>query len=92
MADYFGPGTELVGGWAGLYAVTPDHHPVVEETRPGFVNAVGFSGHGFMQSPATGKVVAELVLDGEPRTVDVAPLRADRFERGEELYEGSVID
>jgi sarcosine oxidase subunit beta len=92
VADYFGPGTELVGGWAGLYAVTPDHHPIVEETRPGFVNAVGFSGHGFMQSPATGKVVAELVLDGEPRTVDVAPLRADRFERGEELYEGSVID
>ena len=92
VADYFGPETELVSGWAGLYAVTPDHHPIIEETRPGFVNAVGFSGHGFMQSPATGQVVSELVLDGEPRTVDVSPLRADRFERGEELYEGSVID
>jgi len=92
VADYFGPETELVGGWAGLYAVTPDHHPIVGETRPGFVNAVGFSGHGFMQSPATGRVVAELALDGEARTVDVTPLGADRFERGETLHEGSVID
>jgi len=92
VADYFGPGTELVGGWAGLYAVTPDHHPIIGETIPGFVNAVGFSGHGFMQSPATGKVVSELVVDGEPRTVDVAPLAADRFERGATLHEGSVID
>ena len=92
VADYFGPETELAGGWAGLYAVTPDHHPIIEESVPGFVNAVGFSGHGFMQSPATGQVVSELVLDGEPRTVDVSPLEVDRFERGEELYEGSVID
>jgi len=45
-----------------------------------------------MQSPATGKVVSELVVDGEPRTVDVAPLAADRFERGATLHEGSVID
>jgi sarcosine oxidase subunit beta len=92
VADYFGPETELVGGWAGLYAVTPDHHPVIEETLPGLVNAVGFSGHGFMQSPATGRVVAELVLDGEARTVDVSPLAADRFSRGEALSEGSVVD
>ena len=92
VADYFGPDSEIVRGWAGLYAVTPDHHPIVEETVPGFVNAVGFSGHGFMQSPATGQVVAELVLDGEASTVDVSALTADRFERGETLHEGTVID
>jgi sarcosine oxidase subunit beta len=92
VADYFGPDSEIVRGWAGLYAVTPDHHPIVEETVPGFVNAVGFSGHGFMQSPATGQVVAELVLDGEASTVDVSALDADRFERGETLHEGTVID
>jgi sarcosine oxidase subunit beta len=45
-----------------------------------------------MQSPATGRVVAELVLDGEARTVDVSPLAADRFSRGEALSEGSVVD
>jgi sarcosine oxidase subunit beta len=87
VADYFGPDTEILRGWAGLYAVTPDHHPIIEESRPGLVVATGFSGHGFMQSPATGQVVAELVLDGEARTVDVSPLRADRFERGEALSE-----
>ena len=87
VADYFGPDSEVVRGWAGLYAVTPDHHPIIEESRPGLVVATGFSGHGFMQSPATGQVVSELVLDGEARTVDVSELRADRFERGEALHE-----
>jgi sarcosine oxidase subunit beta len=87
VADYFGPDSEVVRGWAGLYAVTPDHHPVIEESCPGIVTATGFSGHGFMQSPATGQVVSELVLDGEARTVDVSALRADRFERGEPLHE-----
>jgi sarcosine oxidase subunit beta len=87
VADYFGPNSKVVRGWAGLYAVTPDHHPIVEESRPGLVVATGFSGHGFMQSPATGQVVSELVLDGEARTVDVSPLRADRFERGAALHE-----
>ncbi len=92
VADYFGPETRVRRGWAGVYAVTPDHHPIIGETRPGFVNAVGFSGHGFMQSPATGQVVAELVVDGEASLVDVSDLGADRFERGELLHEGTVID
>lgn len=87
VADYFGPDSRLVRGWAGLYAMTPDHHPIIEESRPGFVTATGFSGHGFMQSPATGQVVSELVLDAEASTVDVSPLTRDRFERGEALHE-----
>lgn len=92
VADYFGPETRVKRGWAGVYAVTPDHHPIIEETRPGFINAVGFSGHGFMQSPATGQVVAELVVDGQASLVDVSDLGADRFERGALLHEGTVID
>ena len=92
VAGYFGPETRVKRGWAGVYAVTPDHHPIIEETRPGFVNAVGFSGHGFMQSPATGQVVAELVVDGAASLVDVSDLGADRFERGALLHEGTVID
>lgn len=91
-ADYFGPESRVKRGWAGLYAVTPDHHPIIEETVPGFVNAVGFSGHGFMQSPATGRIVAEIVADGEPTLVDVSDLTADRFERGVHLEEGTVIN
>jgi sarcosine oxidase subunit beta len=91
-ADYFGPDSRVKRGWAGLYAVTPDHHPIIEETVPGFVNAVGFSGHGFMQSPATGQIVAEIVAKGETTLVDVSDLTADRFERGVHLKEGTVIN
>lgn len=92
LASYFGMDTEIERGWAGIYAVTPDHHPIIEETIPGFVNAVGFSGHGFMQSPATGKLVAEIVADGEPSLVDISELTLDRFENGAHLEEGTVIN
>lgn len=91
-ASYFGPRSQIRRAWAGLYAVTPDHHPIIEETRPGFVNAIGFSGHGFMQSPATGQLVAELVVDGEANTIDISSLTAERFEGGSPLSEGTVID
>ncbi|WP_128477322.1 NAD(P)/FAD-dependent oxidoreductase [Halorussus pelagicus] len=89
-ATYFGPDSEIRRGWAGLYAVTPDHHPIVEETRPGLVNAVGFSGHGFQHAPATGQLVAELVLDGEASLVDISALGSDRFERETLLEERNV--
>lgn len=87
-AGYFGPRSEIRRAWAGLYAVTPDHHPIIEETRPGFVNAIGFSGHGFMQSPAAGQLVA----DGESTSINISSLTADRFEGGSPLSEGTVID
>jgi sarcosine oxidase subunit beta len=87
---YFGDDTRIKRGWAGLYAVTPDHHPVLEETRPGFVTAAGFSGHGFQHAPATGRVVADLCLDGETGLVDIDPLSGRRFETGDELVERNV--
>ncbi|MFC7045266.1 NAD(P)/FAD-dependent oxidoreductase [Halobacteriaceae archaeon GCM10025711] len=90
VAGYFGPDSRIRRGWAGLYAVTPDHHPVVEETVPGFVNAVGFSGHGYQHAPATGQVVAELVFDGAASTVDVSRLSSARFERGDLIAERNV--
>ena len=90
LASYFGPDSRIRRGWAGLYAVTPDHHPILEETIPGFVNAVGFSGHGFQHAPATGQLVAELILDGEASLVDISGLGSDRFEEGELLEEQNV--
>lgn len=92
LASYFGMDTEVKRGWAGLYAVTPDHHPIIEESEPGFVNAVGFSGHGFMQAPATGKLVSEIIVDGEPSLIDISELSADRFKNGVYLEEGTVIN
>ncbi|MDY6818217.1 MAG: FAD-dependent oxidoreductase [Halobacteriales archaeon] len=87
VAGYFGPETMVKDGWAGLYAMTPDHHPIIEESVPGLITATGFSGHGFMQSPATGIVVAELIHDGAATTVDITPLDRNRFDRGDALHE-----
>ena len=89
-AGYFGPESGIVRGWAGLYAVTPDHHPIVELSRPGVVTAGGFSGHGFQHSPATGKLVTELCVDGEASLVDISRLSRDRFDRGAPADERNV--
>jgi sarcosine oxidase subunit beta len=50
--------------WAGLYEMTPDHHPILGSVPgvPGLYFANGFSGHGVMHSPATGKITADLIL------------------------------
>ena len=68
------------GGWAGLYEMTPDHNAIIGEARgvSRFLYATGFSGHGFLQGPAVGEIVRDLVMGREP-FVDVAPLSAERF-------------
>jgi sarcosine oxidase subunit beta len=79
-------------GWAGFYEDTPDHHPIlgpVEEVR-GFICAAGFSGHGLMQAPAVGEVIAQVIC-GEPTSVDITPLRFDRFAKGALVLEHAVI-
>ncbi|MDA3627012.1 FAD-binding oxidoreductase [Saccharopolyspora sp. WRP15-2] len=71
-------------GWAGLYEVTPDHNALVGEADgPGrFLYATGFSGHGFLQGPAIGEVLRDLVLD-RPPVVDVSALDVRRFAAAE---------
>lgn len=91
IAGYFGPETRVKNGWAGLYAVTPDHRPIIEESRPGFVNAVGFSGHGFMHAPATAQVVADLVSRGTTDIVDLDPFGSARFDDGDASSETAVL-
>ncbi len=82
-ADFFGPGAEVKNGWAGLIIETPDHNAIIEQSRPGLVNAVGFSGHGFLHSPAVGQVVRDLVLEGETPMIDVDAFGSDRFDDGD---------
>ena len=70
----------VMRGWAGLREVTPDHLPIIGPLPDldGFVCANGFSGHGFMHAPASGRLVSELLLDG--RTfLDISPFRYERF-------------
>jgi len=90
MCGYFGPESTIRDTITGLYATTPDANPIIEETCPGLVNAVGFSGHGFMHAPAVGMLVAELVFDGSASLVDISALSSDRFE-GENDTEQTVI-
>ncbi|MFC3688630.1 NAD(P)/FAD-dependent oxidoreductase [Aquipuribacter hungaricus] len=68
-------------GWAGLYEMTPDHDALLGRAAgvEGFLYATGFSGHGFLQAPAVGEVLRDLVL-GVPPPVDVSALHADRFD------------
>jgi sarcosine oxidase subunit beta len=65
--------------WAGLYDMTPDAHPIIGPAGDRVYVAAGFSGHGFMQSPAVGRGVAEELLGLTP-TVDLEPYRPARFD------------
>jgi sarcosine oxidase, subunit beta len=80
--------------WAGLYEMTPDHHCILGPVTavPGFFLANGFSGHGVMHSPATGKILADLILQGKTNVVDdVYVLALERFARGELLHETAIL-
>jgi len=86
-------GVGVIRGWAGLYDVTPDANPILGRVSEveGFVMAAGFSGHGFMHSPATGQLIAELIVDGRAHTIDISPLSVERFASGELPAEHNVI-
>ena len=86
------PELGLAGGWKGYYEVSPDHNALVgEAAAPSrFLYATGFSGHGFLQGPAIGEILRDLVLGREP-FVDVAPLSAERFAEGAARPERNVI-
>jgi sarcosine oxidase subunit beta len=83
----------ILRGWAGFYEVTPDDNPVLGfvEDVSGLAVAAGFSGHGFMQGPAIGACMAELILDGQAATVDISPFRPSRFQEGVLAQEHNVI-
>ncbi|WP_165423533.1 NAD(P)/FAD-dependent oxidoreductase [Ktedonosporobacter rubrisoli] len=83
----------IQGGWAGLYETTPDDNAIIGAV-PGLENfliAAGFSGHGFMQSPATGLVISELILDGKAHTIPIEALSIERFASGSLLPERNII-
>src|SRR6202011_1570137 len=79
--------------WAGLYEMTPDHHPILGEAPglAGFYLANGFSGHGVMHAPATGKIVSDLILTGKCDLVDTSLLGLSRFAEGRMIEETAVL-
>lgn len=78
--------------WAGLYEVTPDHNALLGESAEvsRFLYAGGFSGHGFLQGPAVGEVLRDLVLGAKP-FLDVSALDVSRFARGTNRPETYVV-
>jgi sarcosine oxidase, subunit beta len=79
--------------WAGTYEITPDHRPFLGRMpgRPGWYNACGFSGHGVMQAPATGRLTAEEIVDGRAHSIDIDPLRIERLAAGPSATTDLVI-
>jgi sarcosine oxidase subunit beta len=79
--------------WAGMYEMTPDHHAIIGRAPGinGMFLANGFSGHGVMHSPATGKIVSELIVSGASSFADAQMLRAERFAEGKLLEETAVL-
>jgi len=82
----------LASHWAGLYEVTPDAHPIYGKTPvEGFFVCAGFSGHGFMHGPISGKLLTEILLDGVPHSVDISTLDLSRFEEDRLIREYNVV-
>ncbi len=75
-------GAGIMSGWAGLRPLTPDEHAIIDYLPgiEGFLCAIGFCGHGFQHSPAAGRVVAEMILDGHS-SLDISALSFARFQK-----------
>ena len=79
--------------WAGLYEMTPDHHAIIGPAPNvrGLYFVNGFSGHGVMHSPASGRITADLILQGHSDLIDTTQLSVERFKAGRLLEETAVL-
>ncbi|WP_282172430.1 NAD(P)/FAD-dependent oxidoreductase [Cytobacillus firmus] len=80
-------------GWSGLYDFnTEDHNAILGEypTMKGYYVAFGFSGHGMQQAPAVGKCLSELIRTGNYETLDLSPLRVERFAEKDLIIEDAI--
>lgn len=85
---------KLINSWAGHYAFnTFDQNAILgpHTIVKNFYFANGFSGHGFQQSPAVGRGIAELINYGEYRSLDLSPLNYERIARNEKYSESAII-
>ncbi|HEV7397775.1 MAG TPA: FAD-binding oxidoreductase, partial [Pyrinomonadaceae bacterium] len=79
--------------WAGLYEMTPDHHAIIGPAPDvkGLFFVNGFSGHGVMHSPASGRITADLILKGHSDLIDASVLSVERFAKGKTLEETAIL-
>ena len=83
----------ITDSWSCYYEMTPDDHPVVGAVPgvTGLYVAAGFSGHGFMHTPATAQLVVEEMLDGRAHTLDITDLSLERFASGRRPFTATVL-
>ncbi len=76
-----------MGGYSGVYDVTPDHQPVLGAIPEfeGLYADFGWSGHGFKHSPVIGDILSDVVLHGRSADFDLTPFRWSRFREGDLL-------
>jgi sarcosine oxidase, subunit beta len=79
--------------WAGLYEMSPDHHAILGPSPEvgGLYFANGFSGHGVMHSPATGRIIADLIVHGHTFIIDAQDLNVQRFAEGRAIEETAIL-
>lgn len=77
------------GGWAGLIMMSPDGRPIIDQipSVPGLYGMLGDSGTSFKTAPAIGRCLAEWIVYGKPRTVDLTPFRSTRFAEGQPWHD-----
>ncbi|MGI6686017.1 MAG: NAD(P)/FAD-dependent oxidoreductase [Bacillota bacterium] len=82
----------LVRQWSGLYDMSPDANPILDQVPEveGLWVLAGFSGHGFMVGPQTAVLVAQKIM-GEECFMPIERFGLDRFRKGELLLEPSVV-
>ena len=88
--------SQCIGGYASLYAITPDWHPIIDElpAGSGLYVCSGFSGHGFKLGPAVGLMVADLVLGVDKPKFDASLFGNGRFAANKPVtgqYEYSIV-
>ncbi|MFH1931090.1 MAG: FAD-binding oxidoreductase [Pseudomonadota bacterium] len=86
--------TKIMRSWAGLYCLSPDKHAILGKVPEveGLILANGFSGHGFQHGPAVGLVIAELILYGRAKTIDIDPLGYVRVKEGKWIEEPMAVN
>ena len=79
--------------WSGFYEMTPDHHAIIGPAPnvKGLYFVNGFSGHGVMHSPASGRITADLILKGHSDLIDASQLSVERFAAGHLLEETAIL-